>query len=109
LLPCSPHRLVGYILVFNQKLLLLTGTLCILVLNFIFRYIPVGIQNGVATLRQIDASIEEAATDLGASSHTVFKKVTLPLISPAFFSGLVFVLVRSMTAISAVCRPIGIS
>jgi iron(III) transport system permease protein len=92
---------IGYILAFNQKPLLLTGTLCILVLNFIFRYIPVGIQNGVATLRQIDASIEEAATDLGASSHTVFKKVTLPLISPAFFSGLVFAFVRSMTAISA--------
>jgi iron(III) transport system permease protein len=61
----------------------------------------VGIQNGVATLRQIDSAIEEAATDLGANSATVFKKVTLPLISPAFFSGLVFAFVRAMTAISA--------
>src|SRR5690554_20244 len=92
---------IGYILAFNEKPLLLTGTLTILVLNFVFRYIPVGIQNGVATLRQIDVSIEEAATDLGANSGTVFKKITLPLISPAFFSGLVFAFVRAMTAISA--------
>lgn len=92
---------IGYILAFNQRPLLLTGTLAILVLNFVFRYVPVGIQNGVATLRQIDPSIEEAATDLGANSSTVFRRITLPLISPAFFSGLVFAFVRSMTAISA--------
>lgn len=92
---------IGYILAFNQKPLLLTGTLTILVANFVFRYVPVGIQNGVATLKQIDPSIEEAATDLGATSQTVFRRITLPLISPAFFSGLVFAFVRSMTAISA--------
>lgn len=92
---------IGYILAFNQEPFLLTGTLTILVANFVFRYVPVGIQNGVATLQQIDPSIEEAATDLGASSQTVFRRITLPLISPAFFSGLVFAFVRAMTAISA--------
>ncbi|NMB00605.1 MAG: iron ABC transporter permease [Firmicutes bacterium] len=92
---------IGYILAFNQRPLLLTGTLTILVANFVFRYVPVGIQNGVATLQQIDPGIEEAATDLGANSQTVFRRITLPLISPAFFSGLVFAFVRSMTAISA--------
>lgn len=92
---------IGYILAFNQRPFLLTGTLTILVANFVFRYVPVGIQNGVATLRQIDPGIEEAATDLGASSQTVFRRITLPLISPAFFSGLVFAFVRAMTAISA--------
>lgn len=92
---------IGYILAFNTKPLLLTGTLTILVANFVFRYVPVGIQNGIAALHQIDPGIEEAATDLGASSQTVFRRITLPLISPAFFSGLVFAFVRAMTAISA--------
>ena len=95
------YKRQGYILAFNQKPLLLTGTLTILVANFVFRYVPVGIQNGVATLQQIDPGIEEAATDLGANSQTVFRRITLPLISPAFFSGLVFAFVRAMTAISA--------
>jgi iron(III) transport system permease protein len=92
---------IGYILAFNQPPLLLIGTLAILVLNFVFRYVPVGIQSGIAVLRQIDPSIEEAAQNLGADSLTTFRKVTLPLIAPAFFSGLVFAFVRAMTAISA--------
>ncbi|WP_024821644.1 MULTISPECIES: ABC transporter permease [Aminobacterium] len=92
---------IGYILAFNKKPILLIGTLAILVLNFIFRYIPVGIQSGVAVLRQIDPTIEEAARNLGADGVTTFRKITLPLIAPAFFSGLVFAFVRAMTAISA--------
>ena len=37
---------IGYILAFNQRPLLLTGTALILITNFLFRYIPVGIQSG---------------------------------------------------------------
>lgn len=92
---------IGYILAFNKAPLILTGTLSILLLNFIFRYVPVGIESGIAILRQIDPSIEEAAIDLGADSKTTFSKVTLPMIIPAYFSGLVFAFVRAMTAISA--------
>ena len=92
---------IGYVLAFNSRPLLLTGTLLILLLNFIFRYIPVGIQSGVAILRQVDASIEEAAIDLGADANRTFRKVTLPLMVPAFFSGLIYSFVRAMTAISA--------
>jgi iron(III) transport system permease protein len=92
---------IGYILAFNSPPLVLTGTLAILVLCFVFRYVPVGIQSGIAVLRQIDPSIEEAAQNLGATTLTTFRKVTLPLIAPAFFSGLVYAFVRAMTAISA--------
>ncbi|HTM78431.1 MAG TPA: ABC transporter permease subunit, partial [Devosia sp.] len=92
---------IGYILAFNGPPIILTGTLAILVLCFVFRYVPVGIQSGIATLRQIDPSIEEAAQNLGASGLTTFRKVTLPLIAPAFMTGLVFAFVRAMTAISA--------
>lgn len=92
---------IGYILAFNAPPLVLTGTFVILVLCFVFRYMPVGIQSGIAVLRQIDPSIEEAAQNLGATTLTTFRKVTLPLIAPAFFSGLVYAFVRAMTAISA--------
>lgn len=92
---------IGYILAFNQRPLLLTGTAVILIANFLFRYIPVGIQSGMAVLRQIDPAIEEAATNLGATTQTTFRRITLPLLVPAFFSALVFSFVRAMTAISA--------
>jgi len=97
---------IGYILAFNQKSALfpfiLTGTAWIIVTLLIFRNMPVGIQSGIAALQQIDPSIEEASTDLGASSNKTFRKITLPMIAPAFFSGLAFSFVKAMTAISAI-------
>ena len=99
-----PGTVVGisYILAFNQRPFLLTGTAMILVVVFVFRNIPVGIEGGTSALMQIDPSIEEASTSLGANSFQTFRDVTLPLIKGAFFSGLVYSFVRSMTAVSAI-------
>jgi len=55
----------------------------------------------VAQLQQIDPALEEASLGLGASTAMTFRRVTLPLITPAFFAGLGVVFIRSMTAISA--------
>jgi iron(III) transport system permease protein len=97
---------IGYILAFNQRSLLfpfiLTGTAWIIITLLIFRNMPVGIRSGIAALQQIDPSIEEASIDLGADSNKTFLKITLPMIAPAFFSGLAFSFVKAMTAISAI-------
>ena len=93
---------LGYISAYNTKPLILTGTALIIVIAFIVRSIPVGVRSGVTALQQIDPALEEAAQDLGASTTKVFTSVTLPLIKSAFFSGLVYTFVRSMTAVSAV-------
>jgi iron(III) transport system permease protein len=97
---------IGYILAFNQRSIMfpfvLTGTAWIIVTLLIFRNMPVGIRSGIAALQQIDPAIEEASTDLGANSNTTFRKITLPMIAPAFFSGLAFSFVKAMTAISAI-------
>lgn len=93
---------IGYILAFNNPPFRLTGTAAIIVLVFVFRRMPVGIRNAIAELQQIDPSIEEASSDLGSGLFGTFGKVVLPLVSSAFLSGLVYVFVRCMTAISAV-------
>jgi len=93
---------IGYVLAFNERPFVLTGTAAIIILNLIFRNMPVGIESGVASLKQIDPAIEEASTDLGADSVYTFSKITLPLIKPAFFSGLSYSFVRGMTAVSAI-------
>lgn len=93
---------IGYVSAYNTKPLVLTGTATIIIISFIMRSLPVGVRSGVASLQQIDPAIEEAASDLGANSTKVFTSVTLPLIKSAFFSGLVYTFVRSMTAVSAV-------
>ncbi|NLL48665.1 MAG: iron ABC transporter permease [Firmicutes bacterium] len=93
---------IGYILAFNEPPFILSGTAAIIVLCFVFREVPVGIESGVASLIQIDRSIEEASTNLGASTGYTFSRITLPLIRPAFLAGLFFAFTRSMTAVSAI-------
>lgn len=93
---------IGYILAFNQPPLQLTGTALIIIMLFIFRNAPVGIEAGTTAIRQIDPAIEEGSASLGGDSLVTFRSVVLPLISPAFFTGLAHSFVRCMTAISAV-------
>lgn len=93
---------LGYILAFNNRPLLLTNTLAILVIVLAMTRLPVGVRSGVASLQQIDPSIEEAGRNLGASSNKVFWTITIPLIKSSFFSGLIFTFIKSMTSISAV-------
>lgn len=93
---------MGYILAFNKYPFMLTGTMIIIILNFIVRNMPTGIRSGIVSLKQIDPAIEEAAQDLGANSFKVFTSITLPMIRSAFFNGLVYSFVKSMTATSAV-------
>ncbi|MEG0069964.1 ABC transporter permease [Cetobacterium sp.] len=80
----------------------LTGTAFIIIMAFIIRNLPVGIRSGISSLQQIDPSIEEAAQILGASSSTVIRTVTIPMIKDAFFSGLIYSFARSMTLVSTI-------
>jgi len=80
----------------------LTGTAFIIIIAFIIRSLPVGIRSGMSSLQQIDPSIEEAASILGASSSKVFSSVTIPMIKEAFFSGLIYSFARSMTLVSTI-------
>jgi len=98
-----PGTIVGiaYLSAFNDPPIELTGTALLIVACYVFRYGPTGIRATVALLSQIDKSLEEASASLGAGSGTTFRRITLPLIVPAFFAGLGVVFIRSMTAISA--------
>lgn len=112
---------IGYLLVFNEPseiTLPLIGTVTVLpkltggrallggaaaiVLVYIVRSVPAALRSGVAALSQIDPSLEEASISLGEDNFGTFRRVTLPLIRPAFLSGLIYAFARSMTTISAI-------
>jgi iron(III) transport system permease protein len=93
---------VSYILAFNVPPVEITGTGFILVMCFVFRNMPVGVRSGIATLSQIDKSLDEASLTLGARSATTMRRVVLPLLRPAIVASLVYSFVRAMTAVSAV-------
>jgi iron(III) transport system permease protein len=93
---------VAYVLAFNVPPLELTGTGLIIVICLIFRNMPVGVRGGLATLTQIDRSLDEASSTLGAGGGTTVRRILLPLVKPALVAALVYGFVRSMTTVSAV-------
>lgn len=93
---------VAYIVAFNVPPIEITGTGLILIVCFVFRNMPVGVRAGIAALSQIDKSLDEASTTLGASTGYTVRRVTLPLLKPAIIATLVFSFVHAMTAVSAI-------
>ena len=81
--------------------LALYGTLAILLLAYIGRYIPLGVRAANTLLRQIDPSLEESAQILGASWATTMREITLPLIRPGLFAGWLLVFVPVIQELSA--------
>ena len=98
-----PGTVVGiaYIIAFNEKPILLTGTMTILVAAYVFRYSSAGIRSVIASLHQIDPSIEEASASLGAGTARTFFRVTVPLVVPSVLLGMRYLFIHCMTAISA--------
>jgi iron(III) transport system permease protein len=98
---------IGLILAYHSPTLgglipKLTGTAFIIVIAYTIRSVSAAVRAGVAALHQIDSSMEEASASLGASGVTTFRKITIPLIRPAFLSGLISSFARSMTSLSPI-------
>lgn len=93
---------VSYILAFNVPPIEITGTALILVACNVFRNMPVGVRAGMASMAQIDRSLDEASTTLGARGMTTLRRILLPLLKPAVVAALVYSFVRAVTTVSAV-------
>lgn len=99
-----PGTVVGlsYILAFNVPPIELTGTGIILVLCFVFRNMPVGVRGGIAAIKQIDRSLDEASLTLGGDSFQTLRNVVLPLLRPAIVAAVAYSFIRAITSVSAV-------
>ncbi|MDX1521658.1 MAG: ABC transporter permease subunit, partial [Anaerolineae bacterium] len=82
--------------------LVLIGSSYIIIFAYAVRSLPASVRAGVAALQQVDPSIEEASSNLGADAQYTFRRVTLPLVLPAFIAGLIFSFARHMTSLSTV-------
>ncbi len=92
---------IGYIIAFNAAPYFWTGTFLIIIVAYAFRRLPVGLRTSIAAQKQIDPVLEEASLDLGASRLRTFTRITFPLLSRAFFAGVIYIFIRSMTDLSA--------
>lgn len=97
-----PGSVVGIALVigFNQKPLVLTGGMFIMIVALCIRRIPYTIRSSVAILQQIPITVEEAAISLGCSKMEAFFKATVPMMRSGVLSGAILSWVTIITELS---------
>jgi iron(III) transport system permease protein len=76
------------------------NTLWILVVAYVTRYVPYGSRYAQNGALQIHQELEEAAYVSGATWWSAFRRVVLPLLSPAFWAGWIFVFLLSLKELS---------
>jgi len=99
-----PGTVVGiaYILAFNAPPIELAYSGIILVACFVFRDMTTSLRAGLASLAQIDPSLDEASATLRAGTVSTLRRVVLPLLRPAIVAALGYSFISAMTSISAV-------
>ena len=93
---------IGYATTFNQPWLNWLDRGVLITLSMVFWNIPVGYRATVASLQQIDRSIDEAAASLGASSLRTFRDILLPILHGPLTTAFVTAFVRAITTLSVV-------
>lgn len=78
----------------------LYGTIWILVVAYITRYVPYGVRYCYPGLLQISRELEESAQMSGAPWGTVFRKIVVPLMMPSLFAGWIYVFLHSVRELS---------
>jgi iron(III) transport system permease protein len=74
----------------------LVGTFAILPLAYFIRNIPLVTRAALASFRQMDPALEEAAASLGASRWTTARRVVLPMVLPGLAAGALLAFVTAL-------------
>lgn len=76
------------------------GTLWILLIAYATKYLPYGMRTCYSSMAQIHKELEEASEVCGSSWIKTFLRVTLPLLTPGFVAGWLWVMIHSFRELS---------
>src|SRR5215510_15895930 len=92
---------VGILLAFIRVPLPIYGTIWILLIAYVARFIPLATRSANATFRQIDPSLEEAGRVTGASWWRSLQRILLPLSRPGLLVAFLLVFIPAFGELSA--------
>lgn len=100
---------LSLILLYNTYLPWLYGTVGVLVLAYLIRFLTQSVQGIDAALAGINPHLEEAARSLAASPATVLRRILAPLVRPTLFAVWTLVFISAMKELDAtlLLRPAG--
>ncbi len=93
---------LGYIFAFNGRPLKLTGTATIVILNLLFRQLPMSIRTIQNSMTQIEKSTLNSAKDLGAHNLYILKDIVFPMSYSGLFLSFTNTFISSMTTIGSI-------
>lgn len=79
----------------------LYGTLTIIMIAYITRFLPFGVKAVSASILQVSEELEKAAFISGASWATTFRRILIPLLIPGLLAGWVLMFISMMRELSA--------
>jgi iron(III) transport system permease protein len=92
---------VGILLAFIRPPLVLYGTIWILLVTYVARFVPLAVRSANTTLRQIDSSLEEVARITGATWSQTIRLVLLPIVRPGLIIAFLLVFIPALSELSA--------
>jgi iron(III) transport system permease protein len=76
------------------------GTLWILLLAYVIKYLPYGMRASSFSMHQIHKELEEASETCGSTWAATFFRIVLPLLLPGFIAGWIYVIAHSFRELS---------
>jgi iron(III) transport system permease protein len=92
---------VALIFIYLRSPLPIYGTLLILFIAYVTRYLPYGMRYSGASLAQVGAELEESASMSGATWRDTFRRIVVPLMAPGLVAGWIYVVVVSVRELSS--------
>jgi iron(III) transport system permease protein len=92
---------VALIFIYLRSPLPIYGTLLILFIAYVTRYLPYGMRYSGASLAQVGAELEESASMSGATWRDTFRRIVIPLMAPGLVAGWIYVVVVSVRELSS--------
>jgi iron(III) transport system permease protein len=77
------------------------GTIWILFIAYVTRYMPYGMRYASTSMYQISGELEESAQTSGASWWQTFRRVNLPLLMPGLVAGWIYIVLVSFRELSS--------
>jgi len=76
------------------------GTIWVLLLAYLTKFMPYGIRAASASMIQINKELEEASFTAGGTWFQTFRKVVLPLLMPGFTAGWIYISIIALRELS---------
>lgn len=92
---------VAVLLAFIRVPLPIYGTIWILLIAYVARFVPFAARSANATFRQIDPSLEEAGRIVGASWLQAIRRILIPLARPGLLVAFLLVFIPAFGELSA--------